>query len=513
MPSPFPRYRISHPRFVIAYCTALFVAGNAANLPRLAHWFREGDSLDASALAAYLLAGLSLFVAVFTLVAHRWTTRPFAILIAMAGGAATYFITKYGVAIDSSMVLNVVHTDPVEVGQLLTWRMVPYAVLLIVLPTIAILAADITFEPRGRHLLVSLKLFAIAITIALALLAAESRAIFRAGNASNKYIVYTLVPVNVISASINAAGKALKPYLKTHQRDLQIDATVVSRADLVVVLAVGESARRANFGLYGYTRRNTTPRLAQVADLHRLDAVATRASTLYALPRILEKNGIKLTTLASKAGVPTACYVNYTLYDNCEAVGETRAVDCRDGSRCYDEDVLPLLRADLESWTSGPRLVVLHFGGGSHGPLYRDRHPPGFTRFLPTCDDADVANQCTTEQLANSYDNTILYTDHVLAETIDILERSRMPYVFIYLSDHGESLGEEGRLFHGVPPGMALPREQAEIPLLVKSSVPLALAKRAQYGQPDVFDTVLSLLAIESPGFDKAGSFLQKPGE
>jgi lipid A ethanolaminephosphotransferase len=510
MPAPTPRYRISHLRFSIAYCAVLFVVGNATNLGRLSRWFRDGDSLDASALAAYLLAGLCLFFAVFVLLAHRWTIKPFAILVAVAGGAAAYFIAKYGVAIDSSMILNVAHTDAVEVGQLLSWQMVPYAVLLIVIPTLAILAADITFEPRGRYLLGSLKGFAVAMTVALASLAVESRAIFRAGNASNKYIVYTLVPVNVISASINATGKALKPLFETHQRDLEIDARVRDRRDLVVVLAVGESARRANFGLYGYARRDTTPLLAKVDGLHRLDAIATRASTLYALPKILERNGIKLTTLAAKAGVPTACYVNYTLYDNCDAVGETKARDCGHGGKCYDEDVLPLLEADLGSRTSGPRLVVLHFGGGSHGPLYGDRHPPAFARFRPTCEDADVANRCTSEQLANSYDNTILYTDHVIAATIDALERSRAPYVFIYLSDHGESLGEEGRLFHGVPPGMPLPREQAEIPLLVKSSVPVTIASRAQYGQPDVFDTVLSLLSIESPGFDKEGSFLAR---
>jgi lipid A ethanolaminephosphotransferase len=509
-PSSF-RYRVSHLRFCVVYCATLFVAGNAMNLERLSRWFRDGESLDASAFAAYLLAGMCLFVAIFVFVAHRWTIKPFAIVIAVAGGAAAYFVAKYGVAIDSSMVRNAVHTDATEVGQLLSWRMVPYAILLIAAPTLAVLAADITFEPRGRYLRGSLQLFAVAMIVALASLALESRAIFRAGNASNKYIVYTLVPVNVISASINAAAKSLTPYFATPQRDLEIDARMVARADLVVVLAVGESARRANFGLYGYTRRDTTPRLATVAGLHRLDAVATRASTLYALPKILEKDGIKLTTLTSKAGVPTACYVNYTLYDNCAAVGETRARDCRPGGKCYDEDVLPLLEADLASWTSGPKFVVLHFGGGSHGPRYADRHPPAFTRFRPTCDDADVANRCTSDQLWNSYDNTILYTDHVVAETIAALERSRVPYVLIYLSDHGESLGEDGRLFHGVPPGMSLPREQAEIPLLVKASVPMTVAPRAQYGQPDVFDSVLSLLSIESPGFDQRGSFLVAP--
>jgi glucan phosphoethanolaminetransferase (alkaline phosphatase superfamily) len=98
----------------------------------------------------------------------------------------------------------------------------------------------------------------------------------------------------------------------------------------------------------------------------------------------------------------------------------------------------------------------------------------------------------------------------VVAQAIRTLDAARVPYVFIYLSDHGESLLENGVMFHGMPPGMTLPDEQAQIPLIVKSSVPLAIAPRAEYGQPDVFDSVLDLLTIRSPGFDRVGSFLKK---
>jgi glucan phosphoethanolaminetransferase (alkaline phosphatase superfamily) len=126
------------------------------------------------------------------------------------------------------------------------------------------------------------------------------------------------------------------------------------------------------------------------------------------------------------------------------------------------------------------------------------------------CNDADVANKCSKEEIYNSYDNTILYVDHVVAQAIHTLDDSRVPYVFIYLSDHGESLLEEGRLFHGVPPGTKLPDEQAQIPLIVKSSVPISIDPRAEYQQPDVFDSVLNLLSIQAKGFDHAGSFINK---
>jgi lipid A ethanolaminephosphotransferase len=501
---------LSHTRFTLLFTSMLFVACNALNIDRLAHWFRDGDRLDFLALAAFLIAGLCLSIALITLAAHRWTLKPFAILLTILCAAATYFISKYGVAIDSSMMRNALHTDPSEVGQLMSWQMLPYVLFLLALPVVLIVRTRITFAPSGRYLLGSLRLFAVTMCIALASLYAQYNEILRAGNVSNKYIVYSLVPLNVISGSINAAAKELRPWFRKDEKDVAISAQVTKPGDLVVVLAVGESSRRKNFSVYGYQRRDTNPELRQVEGLHFLDGIATRASTLYALPKILEKNDIKLTTLVSRAGVPTACLVNYTLYDNCAAVGETRPSPCGHDGKCYDEDVIPLLQKNLASYQSGYRFVVLHLGGGSHGPVYGDRHPPEFRRFAPMCEDADVANKCSLEQLYNSYDNSILYVDHVLGETIRTLDRAAIPYVLIYLSDHGESLGEEGRLFHGMPPGMKLPAEQAEIPLIVKASMPVTIEPRAEYAQGDVFDTVLGLFTIEARGFDRAGDFIRR---
>ena len=504
------RFQTSHLGFSLVFSLVLFAVCNTINIETLSKWFRHGDGLDYTALAAYLVAGLCLSTVFFLLLAHRWTIKPFAILLTIASVAGTYFIAKYGVAIDSSMVQNTVHTDFTEVGQLLSWQMVPYVVFLVVVPVLIILSANITFQPHGRYLLGSLKLIAVFFCVALACLYLQYSAILRAGNVSNKYIVYSLVPINVISGSINAAAKSLKPYLKRSQKDIQFAASVASPDNLVVVLAVGESSRRKNFSLYGYQRRKTNPVLETIDGLHLLDAVATRASTLYALPKILEKSGVKLTTIVSKAGIPTACYVNYTLYDNCSAVGETKVSNCAHDGRCYDEDVIPLLKQSMGTYVSGYRFVVLHLGGGSHGPSYSDRYPPEFQQFKPMCTDADVANKCSSEQLYNSYDNTILYVDHVVAQAIRTLDSSGVPYVFIYLSDHGESLMENGMMFHGMPPGMALPAEQAQIPLIVKSSIPISIDKRPEYQQPDVFDSVLDLLSIQSTMFDKAGSFIKK---
>ena len=504
------RFQMSHIQFSLAFGVLLYVICNALNIDKLSKWFYDKNGLDYIALTAYLVAGLCLFIVVFVLLAHRRTIKPLAILLTVLSATATYFISKYNVAVDRSMVLNTIHTDVTEVGQLLSAQMIPYVVFLMLLPVLLILSAHITFKPSGNYLWGSLRLIAIALCVALACLYLNYNAIHRAGNVSNKYIVYSLVPVNVISSSISVISRSIKPYLQASAKDVEVSASVTSHDNLVVVLAIGESSRSKSFSLYGYERRNTNPVLQTIDGLHLLDGIATRGSTLYALPQILEKEGVKLPTIVSKVGIPTACYVNYTLYDNCGSVGETKVSNCNHGDKCYDEDVIPLLEDNLKTHVPGYRFVVLHLGGGSHGPIYRDRHPAEFERFKPACHDADVANQCTIEQLYNSYDNTILYVDHVLGGIIQTLDQARVPYVFIYLSDHGESLLEDGFLFHGMPPGMALPKEQAQIPLIVKSSVPISIVERAEYDQPEVFDTVLDLLSIESTMFDKAGSFIKR---
>ena len=504
------RYRTSHAVFLVAFPLILYSACNALNIGKLSRWFAQKDGLDVVGLSAYLLAGLCLFIAIFALLAHRRTVKPVAMALVVLSAAASYFIAKYNVAVDSSMILNAIHTDPTEVGQLLSLHMLPYVIFLVVVPAFLILSAEITFEPSARYLLTSAKVCAIALSVALGVLYLNYNSVIRAGTASKKYIVYSLVPVNLLYGGTNAAVKSMKPWLGSGSKDIDLGGRVAAPGNLVVVLAIGESSRSQNFSLYGYTRKDTNPVLGQANGLHLLQGIAKRGSTLDALPEILERADVKLPAIVSKLGIPTACYVNYTLYDNCESVGEVKVSRCGHGGNCYDEDVIPLLQENLRSYVSGNRFVVLHLGGGSHGPVYEDRYPPEFQKFQPTCNDADVANQCTLEQLYNSYDNSILYVDHVLGGILRALDRSAAPYVFIYVSDHGESLMDEGRMFHGMPPGMSLPPEQARVPLIVRSSVPISIVERDEYPQQDVYDTVLDLFSGHRPLPDENGSFIRK---
>lgn len=147
---------------------------------------------------------------------------------------------------------------------------------------------------------------------------------------------------------------------------------------------------------------------------------------------------------------------------------------------------------------------------GSHGPAYFQRYPQNFAYFKQDCKRADIEN-CTQQQLINTYDNTIRYTDYVLAQTITHLKQFENQYnvALIYLSDHGESLGENGIYLHGFPYSIA-PKEQTHIPLMLwlsggyKTAQHLdeACLKREalqdHYSQDNVFDTVLGSLDIST---------------
>jgi lipid A ethanolaminephosphotransferase len=295
---------------------------------------------------------------------------------------------------------------------------------------------------------------------------------------------------------IELAKEHIVDYYQSEDKPVVIEGKVLSQEDLVVVLAVGETSRQKNFSLYGYDK-NTNPLLSKKDGLHALNGIAKYGSTIYALGEIFSRDDIKLTSITKTLGIQSSCFVNFQLYGNCGLVEEVFVSDCAHNGKCYDEDVIPLLKENLKTYKSGPEMIVLHIGGGSHGPMYQNRFPPEFQKFQPQCTDADVMNKCTKEEIYNAFDNTILYVDYVVSNIIDTLDDSKVPYILIYLSDHGESLLEGDRIFHGMPPGIDLPDEQAHIPLLVKSSIDITIKKQEEYKQQDIYDTILDLFSIQ----------------
>ena len=146
-----------------------------------------------------------------------------------------------------------------------------------------------------------------------------------------------------------------------------------------------------------------------------------------------------------------------------EILAGCTAVDCP--KQGYDA-VLNWQLSDLIRQTESNRVFVTLHQTGSHGPAYYNKYPPEFEYFKPVCKTVQIA-KCSDEELNNAYDNTIRYTDSLIADLITQLERmTDVNATLIYVSDHGQSLGEDGYYLHGAPIAFA-PIEQREIPFLV----------------------------------------------
>jgi len=187
---------------------------------------------------------------------------------------------------------------------------------------------------------------------------------------------------------------------------------------------------------------------------------ATLALRREGLLDVLQRAGVAVRWRDNNSGCKGVCdRVPYEDLSNLRVPGL-----CRDGE-CYDEILLHELQYHLDK-LDRDAVVVLHMKG-SHGPAYFKRYPPAFEFFTPVCKSIEL-DRCPRQDIVNAYDNTLRYTDHVLSLTIDLLRRNakRFDTAMLFVSDHGESLGENGLYLHGIPYALA-PREQIHVPMLL----------------------------------------------
>jgi lipid A ethanolaminephosphotransferase len=184
------------------------------------------------------------------------------------------------------------------------------------------------------------------------------------------------------------------------------------------------------------------------------DSAKSRQNVLDVLKRL----GIETLWIENNSGCKGVCDRTRTLVASTE-----QPVGCAKGT-CLDEALPRLLERELPSLQSDA-VVVLH-QQGSHGPAYYKRYPPPGV-FQPTCDTNQIQT-CARSALLNTYDNTIDYTSQILAMTLDVAasRRNAADYMVLYVSDHGESLGEAGLYLHGLPKVLA-PKQQVQIPMML----------------------------------------------
>ena len=415
---------------------------------------------------------------------------------------AVYFINTYHVIIDESMIGNVLNTRYEEASSFFSLKLILYVVFFGIVPSVYIIKVKIIHEPRKKFFITSsLTLLFVVLLVFV--------------NATNwLWIDKYSKPLGSLampwSYTVNISRFYIHQYKKNKKEILLPNATITDSQKSVVVLVIGESARSQNFSLYGYPK-NTNPLLSKISNVFHFDVTSCATYTtagvkcilehvsnndLYEiLPNYLYRNNVEVIWRTTNWGEPPIHIKNYqgsdVLSRNCEGVG------CN-----YDEVLLNGLKEQILTSKKNKILVVLHTST-SHGPTYSKQYPPKFETFKPVCNSVELGT-CSETELINAYDNTIVYTDYILSRIIENLKQLKdYNSTMIFVSDHGESLGEKNLYLHGIPLSIA-PKEQYEIPFIVwLSDSPKQLKSNAAPSQNHVFHSVLNFLSIQSPIYDE----------
>lgn len=454
--------------------------------------YRLPELNNTQALTLSLLLGVLLTLltmALISLAAWRWTLKPVVIVFWLSAAFGAYFMMSYGIVIDKTMMLNTLQTDIRETRDLLNWRLGVTVVILALLPGYWLWHQPIQFARAGRQFLANAGVFVVSIAAFAGVLLAFFQSIGPVMH-DNTQVRYLINPLN----SFYALGRvAAKPFEAGASVMLPLgeDATLGAQYAAqtkppLLILVLGETARSGNFSVNGYAR-DTTPALGKELIASQRNAWSCGTSTATSLPCMFSNLGREkyangsgkqegLLDVLQRAGLAVLWIDNQSGCKGvCDRVTNVQSVDAEHppvasmctGNECQDEIMLHRLEQRIASLPSDKRnkgmVVVLH-QMGSHGPAYSLRSPPAFKKFLPECTNSALQS-CTTSEVVNVYDNSIVYTDHVLASTIAWLKARQADNAtaMVYVSDHGESLGENNLYLHGMPYSIA-PDVQKRVP-------------------------------------------------
>ncbi|HEY0686780.1 MAG TPA: phosphoethanolamine--lipid A transferase [Steroidobacter sp.] len=477
-------------------------------------WELSADAMWHAGVGSFLFM-VSLFVVAWTVLAllllllpGRWLIRAGASLLFVIAALGAYFCSEYGAIMNQEMMRNVLQTDRAEVTALMSPDLWLHLVLLGCVPAILVWRVQLprtTWRAQlGRR--------ALAIVVALALAvagmfanSADYATFFRA----HKPIRYTLNPVAQVVSMIGMVADSRDSRADQPLADPagKVERTAAPAAKpLVLFLVIGETARAANFQLGGYARE-TNPELSKISGLTYFSNVTScGTSTAISVPCLfshlpradfkvdeaerytnlldsLVRAGFDVQWRDNNSGCKGVC-ARVTSID----YNQSRDPRYCQGSNCYDEVMLADL-PEVLSRIQRDTVFVFH-QKGSHGPAYSERYPADRERFKPACR-SNQLQHCSQQEIANAYDNTIAYTDHVLARQIGLLrdQAFRLDSLLIYVSDHGESLGENGIFLHGMPYAFA-PAVQKDVPMMMWTSE--GYLRRSQV-QPDCLGAAAKL--------------------
>ncbi|WP_372772691.1 phosphoethanolamine transferase EptA [Pantoea sp. WEP] len=487
---------------------------------------RVHDYLFAASMPVVLVAA---FYLLFSLLAWPWIRKPLLIVLILASAAANYFMHSFGTVIDTNMIENVFESNAQETGALMSRNYVIWMLLMGILPVALVCSVRISNRQRWWWNLLQRLASALGAVLVILLMAVLFYKDYASLIRNNKGLVKMITPANIVSGTGHYVDQR---YLQGSQALVKIgeDAKkgpliTAGPKKTLVVLVVGETARAENFSLGGYAR-DTNPQLKKQQVIYYPNASSCGTETAISVPCMfsnmprehydanLAHHQEGVLDVLAHAGVSVLWRENDGgCKGACDRVPHTDMTQwqlpqyCHDGF-CLDDVLLHRFDNYVDS-LHNDGIIVLH-QMGSHGPAYFKRYPAAFQRFTPTCDSNQIQD-CDHQALVNTYDNSLLYTDDMLSRTIDKLKglSNRFNVALVYLSDHGESLGEHGMYLHGAPYLFA-PSQQTHIPLLLWMSPGYAAAyhidqaclrqqaAETAVSQDNLFHTVLGLFNIQT---------------
>ncbi len=480
-----------------------------------------------------VLSGFIVFL--LHLFSSRYTLKPMLIIILMASSLSSYFMLTYNVIIDDIMIQNVFETNMNEANDLFSYKALLYFLFLGALPSFLLYKMNIEYKPWKKELVSKLKVLpgALLMIFALMFLFSDFYASFLREDKSLRF--YTNPTYYIYSLGKYIGSNVNKGSVKIEARGLDAKIQTQSGRKKVVILVIGETARADHFSLNGYAHE-TNPMLKQKDIINFSNMYSCGTSTAVSVPCMfsqLDRNDYSdfkaelrenVLDVLDHAGVKVLWRDNNSdskgvalrvQYEDFKHMGNKAFCDT---TECRDEGMLYKLQEFIDKTDNNNILIVLH-QMGNHGPAYYKRYPKAFEKFLPACE-TNQLQDCTQEEINNAYDNALLYTDYFLAKTIDFLDANskNMDTAMLYLSDHGESLGENGIYLHGVPYFIA-PQAQTHVPEIVwfsesfdVNTTNLKRDKDKLFSQDNLFDSLLGLFNVTTKVYKKElDMFSQEP--
>ena len=467
----------------------------------------------------------SFIVLLLVLVSSRYTIKPILIFFLLLSAVASYFMNNYNVVIDHEMIRNILQTNVNEAGDLFSLKLLFYFLLLGVLPAVFIYRAEIQPVSWKRSVITKSLVGSLAVLAALAAALPLSRfyTSFAREHTSLRYFTNPTYYIYSAGKYINETYFRREVVVQSQGTDAHLPATDLDRE--LIILVVGEAVRADRLSLNGY-QRETTPLLQKEAVTSFSQMYSCGTSTAYSVPCMFSifprdsYNNSKGESNENLLDVLQHAGVNVLWRDNnSDSKGVASRVEYQDykqpgtntvcDEECRDIGMLVGLQEYIDDKQNGDIFIVLH-QMGNHGPAYYKRYSKPFERYTPVCQ-SNQLDECTTEEINNAYDNAILYTDYFLSEVIQLLKKNsdRFETAMVYMSDHGESLGEHNLYLHGLPYAIA-PDAQTHIGSFFWIDEGFKIDQKKlrdksaeQFSQDNLFHTVLGLMEIETSIYDK----------